>query len=475
MIEQRTPVDFERRLGELVMAYTDAATMRSSDPAQVARTARAAGAGRRATWPLRAGVLGRWLGSPQSAVGLVAVVLIGVVAVAIGGRRSEPVVTRPSDSRASSPGDSPSSDASILEILGRGWQRPSPVAPGPDLWGSGSLTLTDGLLAFGREPGDLRSTVAVNGPGTFVVTATPATPGCQVGDGGTYGWTLEGQDTVLTLTPRSPDACAVRQALLAGPWVRAGLVGPPIGTSLVPGTHHSTAFDPFGDPRRPAQLGYTVPAGWEIVQDDRDTFVLHEAADASAGAVHDRPDDRDLAQPGPDGGGAGRRSVRCGLATGRRRTRGRADPRRARRRDHRTSRGGVIATATREVRRPRRRGARPAACPHVDRRLHHAGRPGRDPPVPPHERIGRSGGRPGPGRARSPDPRRCGERPDARHRAVPPRAVPSSDVRRAVRGRDARRGELRVRAAGSLSSRPDARPPQPFRNGQPAGVGLRWP
>ena len=285
MTEPSTSTQFERRLAGLVMAYTEAATEPPFDPAQVARTAWAGRARRRAWpgWPVR-DPLGRWFGSPRAAVGLVAMVLVAVVAIAVQGRRSEPVVTQPSASLASaSPGDSPSSDASILDILGRPWQRPTPVAPGPDLWGSGSLTLTDGLLAFGREPGDFRSTIAVAGPSTFVVTATRATPGCQVGEAGSYGWTLEGQETVLTLTPRSPDACAAREALLAGPWVRAGLVGPPIGTSVVPGTHRTTGFDPFRDPGRPAELVYTVPAGWEIVEDDIDTFVLHQAADASAG------------------------------------------------------------------------------------------------------------------------------------------------------------------------------------------------
>jgi hypothetical protein len=281
MTEQRTPAEFERRLGELVMAYTEAATERSSDLAQLARTAWAAGARRRAWpgWPV-AEVLGGWFGGPRAAVGLVAIVLVGVALIAIQGRRPEPVVTQPSASRApASPGDSPSSDASILEILGRGWQRPSPVAPGPDLWGSGSLTLTDGRLAFGREPGAGQSTIAVDGPSTFTVTATDATPGCRAGDVGRYGWVLEGQETVLTLTPQSPDGCTARESLLAGPWVRAGLVG----AGLVPGTHHSAGFDPFGDPRRPAELVYTVPAGWDVVQDDVDTFVLHQPADASAG------------------------------------------------------------------------------------------------------------------------------------------------------------------------------------------------
>jgi hypothetical protein len=66
--------------------------------------------------------------------------------------------------------------------------------------------------------------------------------------------------------------------------VRADLpTHPPDGSTLAPGTYTTSVFDPFADPGRSGRLRYTVPAGWEIIDDGPGVFVLHHLPDAAQG------------------------------------------------------------------------------------------------------------------------------------------------------------------------------------------------
>jgi hypothetical protein len=271
---------FERRFADRVHAYTEPATERRIDALLVSRTAMSSQHG--PGWLQRrlgVGLPGRGITGARWAVAFVAVILFGVVGVAVLGRPSESDIgLQPTLSPA------PSATGPVPEVLRHSWQRPYAVTPGLDQWGSGFLILTSDLMDFGPGPGDpvSKSTVAVAEPDVLVATATDETQGCARGDVGAYRWSLEGQDTVMTLTAISADACAARQEALAGQWVRSDLPPPGDGVALPPGTYETKAFDPFGEPELPRRLSYTVPAGWKVKLDDPATFLLHKLPDASS-------------------------------------------------------------------------------------------------------------------------------------------------------------------------------------------------
>jgi hypothetical protein len=200
------------------------------------------------------------------AAAVAAAVLIAVVAISIQRRPTETV------------------GGPIPDALRHAWQRPLPVAPGPDLLGSGFLSLTAGTVEFGREPGAAaaRSAVMASGTDALAVTATVDTIGCAIGDVGSYRWSLEGKGTVMTLTAVDTDACAARQGSLVGPWVRSDLPPPadPAAT-LSPGTYQTSSFDPFGDPALSGQLSFTVPEGWKVKGDEPGSYALHYLADTA--------------------------------------------------------------------------------------------------------------------------------------------------------------------------------------------------
>lgn len=279
MTERRAMEPFETRFAGRARAYTDPATERRIDALAISRTAISSG---RATgwWQRRlgAGLLGRRIAGARWAVALVAVVLVGMVGVAVIGRPSDTVGPQPTPSPA------PSATGPVPEVLRHSWQRPYAVTPGLDQWGSGFLSLASGALEFRPEPDASASTSAISaaGPGTLVATATAETQGCAIGDIGTYRWSLEGKGTVLTLTATTADACAAREAALAGPWVRSDLPLPRDGAApLPPGTYLTSAFDPFAEPGVSGQLSYTVPEGWKIKEDEPDVFLLHRLPDPS--------------------------------------------------------------------------------------------------------------------------------------------------------------------------------------------------
>jgi hypothetical protein len=270
---------FEIRFATRVRAYTDQATERRIDALAISRTAMSSrrAIGWSGRW-LGTGVLGRRIAGARWAVAFVAVVLIGVVGVALLGRPSDSAIS-------SSPSPAASAVGPIPDVLRHSWQRPMAVLPGLDRWGSGFLSLASGSLEFGREPGAgaSRSAITAAGLDTLVVTATVETQRCAIGDVGAYRWSVEGKDTVMTLTAISTDACAAREEALAGSWVRSDLPLPgDDAATLPPGRYLTSRFDPFDKPGVSGQLSYTVPEGWKVKQDDPDAFVLHHLSDASS-------------------------------------------------------------------------------------------------------------------------------------------------------------------------------------------------
>jgi hypothetical protein len=121
---------------------------------------------------------------------------------------------------------------------------------------------------------DLLSSVSFVGPDTFEVTVVSG-PGqyswkCQLGDVGSYSFSLSSGGSAMTLTPVR-DACPGRAAVLTGDWVRTE-VG-----RLAPGRHVSPLFRPFGGST--GQVSYTVPAGWADQYECESCFQIGRASD----------------------------------------------------------------------------------------------------------------------------------------------------------------------------------------------------
>ena len=287
MTEQRDMERFETRFADRVRAYTDPATKQRIDALAISRSAMSSN---RATgWSQRGlgvGWLGRRIADVRWAVAIVAVIFIGVVGVTVLGPLYN-FAMGPQPTPAISPTPSPAASAGgpIPDVLLHSWQRPLPVTPRLDQWGTGFLSLASGVMDFGPETGAAASRSAIGAAGldTLVATATAETQKCAIGDIGRYRWSLEGNDTVMTLTAISADACAARQEALAGPWVRSDLAPPGDGAAtLPPGTYLTSAFDLFGQPGVSGQVSYTVPEGWKVKEDLPETFLLHHLPDASA-------------------------------------------------------------------------------------------------------------------------------------------------------------------------------------------------
>ena len=144
------------------------------------------------------------------AVGIAAIAVVAalVIAANVWPRGS----TRTASPAASTPRPGGLAGGPISDLILHAWQRPLPVTPGMDRWGSGFLRIASDLLDYGREPGPAasRSAVSVADVDALDVTAIVETRECAIGDIGTYHWSVEGKDTVMILTAINPDACAAR-------------------------------------------------------------------------------------------------------------------------------------------------------------------------------------------------------------------------------------------------------------------------
>ncbi|MEP6638807.1 MAG: hypothetical protein ABJC39_05605 [Chloroflexota bacterium] len=285
MTERRAREAFEAQLTDRVRSWTDAAAARRIDALAVSRLAMSS---RRVTGRssdrLDAGWLGRWIAGGRWAAAALAIVVVGVIAINVTKPSPDSGINQqPTPVTSSMPSPAVSAVGPIPDVLLHSWERPFQVAPGPDLYGTGYLSLAgERLESSGLDGPTSRSSVADAGLGTLVVTATGDTTGCTTGEVGTYRWLVEGNDTVLTLTAINADACAAREKALAGPWVRADLPPREDDTrTLTPGTYQTSFFDPFGDRAPSSQLSYTVPAGWKVKEDLPATLVLHHLPDAS--------------------------------------------------------------------------------------------------------------------------------------------------------------------------------------------------
>ena len=123
--------------------------------------------------------------------------------------------------------------------------------------------------------------------------------GCDVGDVGTYAYSLSPGETVLTIGG-STDDCPARAALLAGDWRRSACRAadiPCLGV-MEAGSQSTLLFDPFRDNFNPATarygaMTYTVPDGWANADDRTHFYTLLRADDYVEEApfnCHDCPD-----------------------------------------------------------------------------------------------------------------------------------------------------------------------------------------
>jgi hypothetical protein len=285
MTEPRNMEPFEARFAGRVRDYTDRATERRIDALAMSRTAMSS---QRATVWLGRRLGGRLLdpiaGVPWALAAL-GVVLISVIAAAVLGRQASFSIGPNSTAITSTPGLAVSPGGPVPDALRHSWQRPYAVTPGLDSWGTGFLTLTSGVMDFGPAPGPeaSRSAITAAGPAALVVTATAETQRCAIGDIGRYGWTLEGQATVMTLVAINADACSSREEALAGSWVRSDLPRIEEGEpTLPPGTYRTAAFNPLDRTGVSGQLSFTVAEGWKVKIDEPASFLLHHLPISSA-------------------------------------------------------------------------------------------------------------------------------------------------------------------------------------------------
>ncbi len=132
------------------------------------------------------------------------------------------------------------------------------------------LVIAPGTLTLGSVTGDLLSSVAVIGSDRLELTSEtgPNAMGfkCDVGDVGTYVFSLSATGNRLTLTSVR-DACPGRAAVLTGDWDHTNL-GP-----LAPGRHVATPFRPFGGGTS-GSLSYSVPTGWKEQGESPSAFAI---------------------------------------------------------------------------------------------------------------------------------------------------------------------------------------------------------
>jgi hypothetical protein len=252
MTEQQGMESFELALSDRIHRYTNAATRRPFDAGATTRAAMSS--------QVAAGSMSGWPGRRWWIVLVPAAALLTIGAVVVGGLPQQQHPPAPT---------APPAVVPIPVALRQPWIRPYSVSPGQNEWGSGFLAVADDHVNYGPEPGAAASTssIEITGPTSLEITATADTKGCQAGDAGAYGWSLAGEDTVLTLTPINDDACPTRQKALAGQWVRDAPVQPVLGDALPAGTQWTSKFDPLGNAGSPTHLEFTIPEGWRVIED----------------------------------------------------------------------------------------------------------------------------------------------------------------------------------------------------------------
>jgi hypothetical protein len=234
-----------------------------------------------------------WRSHPMNRL-TIAAVAVALVAVIGGGimltRGTSPSVGGPVASPSPSPAASAAIAGPVPAELQAGWAgAPRVIAglPHSDRYrfalDSNSMSFLDDDYKVYALASDARSVPGTPDELTFVSGDTKG--GCQVGDTGRYRWTLTPGSTRLTLTALT-EACANRQAALAGEWLRVACKDANDGCfgTLEAGTWPSQYFTPnLSDSESWAPtwgaLQYTVPDGWANKADWPDTFTLTPSAD----------------------------------------------------------------------------------------------------------------------------------------------------------------------------------------------------
>ena len=172
----------------------------------------------------------------------------------------------------------PTAEAQVPMALRETWMGPAQPIPGLPA-GAGVTLVFAGESDFWMTQSAtsnvhrLRSRITAIDDGRVTLAAQDADTDCQAGEVGTYAWSLSQSGRILTIAAET-DACATRLASVPGtywlmdcPTADDNCLGP-----LDPGTYSSQFIDPFvayGDSWNPrfGALEYTVPAGWQNIED----------------------------------------------------------------------------------------------------------------------------------------------------------------------------------------------------------------
>ncbi len=241
---------------------------------------------------------------------LAAVVAAGLI-VAVGGgiwiSRPGPDVGGPSSQPFGSPQASPSGHQSassgtpIPVGLRSRWFGGVRAVSGLEPGAGASLDFQSGTFGITQSNHQevvlYASTASVAIDGSLRLVTSASRPDCNVGDVGTYPWTLSPSGQTLTIGAGA-DACPARQAAVPGVWWSIDCkVGDTCLGDLDAGTYGSEYIDPllaanaYGSwaPRYGA-LSFTVPDGWANSADWPSTFKLTPTADYALETKDGPPD-----------------------------------------------------------------------------------------------------------------------------------------------------------------------------------------
>ena len=294
MTDQKTNEPFETRFADLARAYTDPAGARDdrcarglarrdgvragdrlvdASPGRRRRSVGAsmAGAGRQPPWPWSSSVSSGsrvWSRPSNSGIGPqpIAVGLVGAQPRRIGGRAG------PRD-------PSPSVAAAAADRARTGLGDRVPRPDGRASWASGRTDAAQRRIRPSRPPGPTRSWSP----------PPPTRSGCAVGDLGVYRFAWRGRTPFMTLTAVGTDACATREAALAGPWV-AGGPAPAAGRRRCcrRGRTRRRGSTRSATTRRPAVCRTRCRTGGRSRRIAPTDFVLHRLSGAAAEPACDR-------------------------------------------------------------------------------------------------------------------------------------------------------------------------------------------
>jgi hypothetical protein len=141
-------------------------------------------------------------------------------------------------------------------------------------------------VTTGTQATSLVSSAAIDDAGRLRLETVADETGCELGDVGTYEYSLSPAETVLTVSPVSADACAGRSDAFSGEWRRSACraAGLPCLGLMEAGNQSTLLFDPFReDPNPPtARYGamtYTVPDGWANADDRTHLYTILRGSD----------------------------------------------------------------------------------------------------------------------------------------------------------------------------------------------------